>query len=301
MSERRGVQAAGPAFALGAVLLAIAGAAMLTGQGPPELDGRLDSWRPGPPVRARLQEIRSARAAIPLPGSATPALIEAWRAANTAPFTSGPSAQRRVQSAEQHFLEVATRFIGDHGVPAYAAVGEALAGQFVAALDGLAEEAGDRHKATWLSGHRDSPGALEVRALGGQFPERALASGLLPPVGPLDPDRREVARILWTNHWLETARVGLAVEVMSPEERLLIRLWKVGDATHLSWQRRRSIMDEVRAAAPSYPADYVLGVLATRYGLVSEARASFQRALDAGYQPDLVRRWLVWLSRAEAP
>ncbi|MFH1530929.1 MAG: hypothetical protein ABIK09_09385 [Pseudomonadota bacterium] len=301
MSEGSGVQAAGPAVALGAILLVLAGAALLTGQGPPELDGRLDSWRPGAQVRLRLQEIRLRRADVEVPVEAARELIDAWRAASAAPFSTGPSPQRRVRSAELRFQQVATRFLADHGAPAHAAVGEALAGPFMEALDGLAEVAGDGHKATWLASHRDHGVAREVRALGGQFPERALASGLLSPVGPLDPDRREVARILWTTHWFETARAGLAAEVMSPEERLLVRLWKVEDATHLSWQRRRAIMEEVRAAAPDYPADYVLGVLASRYGLVDEARASFQRALDAGYRPELVRFWLGWLARTGGP
>ena len=301
MSEPRGVQAAGPAFALGAVLLVIAGAALWTVQPEQNLDGRLESWRPKPAVRARLREIRQNRARLETPADETSVLIEAWRAANMAPFNPGPSPKHRIMSTEQRFQDVAAKFIDAHGVLGYAAVGEVLAGEFVASLDSLAEASGDTHKATWLAAHQDDPIASEVRSLGGQFPERGLASGLLPTMGPLDPDRREVARILWTTHWFETARKGLAAEVMSPEERLLVRLWKVEDATHLNWKRRQAIMKEVRAAAPDYPADYVLGVLATRYGLAEEARASFQKALDSGYRPDQVRRWLAWLSRAESP
>ncbi len=218
-----------------------------------------------------------------------------------APFTPGPSPQRRILSAEKRFQKVAAQFIEAYGVPVYAAVGETLAGRFLVALDGLAVAAGSGHKGSWLASHRDDPVAREVRATGGQFPERGLASGLLPTVGPLDPDRREVARILWTTHWFETAHSGLAAEVMSPEERLLVRLWKVEDATHLNWQRRQAIMEEVRAAAPDYPADFVLGILAIRYGLAEDARAYLQRALDAGYRPELVHRWLTRLSRNGTP
>ena len=60
-------------------------------------------------------------------------------------------------------------------------------------------------------------------------------------------------------------------------------------------------MEEVRAAAPDYPADFVLGILAIRYGLAEDARAYLQRALDAGYRPELVHRWLTRLSRNGTP
>ncbi len=81
MSEPRGVQAAGPAFALGAVLLAVAGIALLTNPAPAEVDGTLEFWRPDPAVHARLTEIRSRRAAAPGPAEETGVLIDAWRAA----------------------------------------------------------------------------------------------------------------------------------------------------------------------------------------------------------------------------
>ena len=301
MSDPRGVQAAGPAFALGAVLLAVAGVALLTNPVPPELNGSLENWRPGEAAHARLAEIRSRRAAAPGPADATQVLVDAWRAASAAPFISGPAPKRRVLSAEQRFQGLATEYIDRYGVPAYAAAGEGLAEALVTALDALADAAGDGHKGTWLSAHRDHPVATEVRALGGQLPERALASGLLPPVGPLDPDRREVARTLWTTHWYETARPGLSKEVMSPQEHLLVRMWKVEDAAHLGFQRRVEILEEVRAAAPDYPADYVRGVLATRYGHLEDAQSAFQEALDDGYRPELVRQWLNLLARSEEP
>ncbi len=301
MSERRGVQAAGPAFALGAVLLAVAGIALLTSPAPAEVDGTLAFWRPDPAVHARLDEIRSRRAAAPGPAEETRILTDAWRTASAAPFSPGHSAKRRIQSAEQRFQRLASQYIDEQGVPAFAALGEALAQGFVSALDGLAVEAGDGHKATWLSSHREHPVAIEVRALGGQFPERALASGLLAPKGPLDPDRMEVARILWTTHWYETARPGLSLEVMSPQEHLLVKLWKVEDATHLGFPRRMELLEEIRDAVPEYPADFVHGVLAVRYGFLDDARGAFQDALDAGFDPEVVQRWLGLLAKSEAP
>jgi hypothetical protein len=301
MSEPRGVQAAGPAFILGGGLLVLAAVAVLTSPAPVELDGSLENWLPGEAAHARLTEIRSRRAAAPGPEDATRVLVDAWRAASAAPFVPGPTPKRRVMSAEQRFRSLASEYIDRYGVPAYAAAGEGLAGLFITALDELAAAAGQGHKGTWLSAHRELPVAREVRGLGGQFPERALASGLLAPVGPLDPDRREVARILWTLHWYETARPGLSREVMSPQEHLLVQMWKVEDATHLGFERRMEILEEVQAAAPDYPADFVRGVLATRYGHLEDARSAFEQALDDGYQPDLVQRWLTLLGRSEAP
>ena len=301
MSAVRDVQVAGPVIAFGGILLAIAGVALWTVPAAPELDGHLEFWRPKPSMSARLEEVRAQRAAAPIPADTARALGEAWRAASAAPYTPGPSPRRRIQSAEQRFLRVAKECLETTGLPAYGAAGEALAGRFIAALDVLAEVAGEEHKGTWLATHEAHPAAREVRGLGGDFLERALATGLLPPSGPLDPGRREVARVLWSTHWFETARRGLAAEAMSPEERLLVRLWKVEDSLHLSWQRRCAILEEVRVMAPDYPADYVEGVLATREGLLEEARVSFQRALDAGYRPAVVRRWLAWLAATEVP
>ena len=298
MSRTPRAEAVGPAIAFGVILLLLAGAALLSISRPPELDGRLENWRPKPAARARIEEIRAERKAAAGPEEPVRKLTAAWRSANAARWLYGPSARNKIQIAEQRFKQVATDFIAEHGLPAYAAAGEVLAGQFIAALDDLAAAAGDEHKGQWLTARRRHPVALDVRALGGEFPERGLASGLLAPKGPLDPDRRLIARILWTTHWFEVAQPRLAREAMFPEERLLVRLWKVEDSAHLSWRRRRAILEEVTAATSDYPVDYVLGVLAVREGLPEEAETCFRRALAAGYNPDLVRRWLTWLAHA---
>ena len=95
MSEPRRVQA-GPAIAFGVVLLGLAGAALVTIQPRQELDGRLDFWRPGPQVRARLGEIRRRRAAPQTPADETRVLTDAWQAANMAlrPIWAGMSSSR---------------------------------------------------------------------------------------------------------------------------------------------------------------------------------------------------------------
>ena len=299
MSGPRGVMAAGPALAIGLFLLGLAAAALWTGSSPPEMDGSLNNWRPEPAVRARLEQIRESRlTGATAPAEAVEALTAAWEAANSAPWSPGPGARHRVRQAEQRYRTEVANFIAAHGVPAYAAVGEGLADAFVAALVALTDAEGEGSGiAIWLAGHPDHPVAARLRALSGEFPERALSSGLLPPVEPPDQDHLLVARVLWTTHWFEMARRGLAAEMMAPEERLLLRLWKLEAATHLSWQRRQAVLNEVRAAAPDYPADFVLGILAVREGRDAEARAAFTAAREAGYRPALMQRWLSWLSR----
>jgi len=288
----------GPTLAIGLFLLGLAAAALWTAAPSPEMDGRLDNWRPGPAVRTRFGQIRESRlTGAAAPAEAVEALTAAWGAANSAPWTPGPGVRQRVRSAEQRFQTEVEGFIAVHGVPAYAAAGEGLADAFVAALAAFVDAAGAGHKGTWLGGHPDHPVTARLRFLSGEFPERALSSGLLPPMEPPDQDLLLVARVLWTTHWFEMARRGLAAEMMAPEERLLLRLWKAEAATHLTWQRRRAVLEEVRAVAPEYPADYVLGILAVREGRDAEARAAFTAALEAGYRPALVQRWLSWLSR----
>lgn len=287
----------GPILAIGLSLLGLAAAALWTATPPPEMDGRLENWRPEPAVLTRLGQIRESR----LTGAAAPAeaveeLTAAWGAANSAPWPPGPGVRQRVQSAERRFLTEVTGFIAVHGVPAYAAAGEGLADAFVAALAAFVDAAGAGNKGIWLGGHPDHPVTARLRFLSGEFPERALSSGLLPLTGPPDQDLLLVARVLWITHWFEMARRGLAAEMMAPEERLLVRLWKLEAAIHLTWQRRLAVLDEVRAAAPDYPADYVLGVLAVREGRYDEAREAFTAAREAGYRPALVQRWLSWLS-----
>jgi len=288
----------GPTLVVGVSLLGLAFAALWAASPLPELDGRLDFWRPEPAVLARLGQIRESRlTGTAAPAEAVEALTVAWGAANSAPWTPGPGVRHRVQSAEQRFRTEAADFIAVYGVPAYAVAGEGLADAFVAALVAFVDAAGAEHKGSWLGGHPDHSVTVRLRFLSGEFPERALSSGLLPPMESPDQELLLVARVMWTTHWFEIARRGLAAEMMAPEERLLLRLWKLEAATHLTWQRRRAILEEVQAMALDYPADYVLGILAVREGRYMEARAAFTAALEAGYRPALVRRWLSWLSR----
>ncbi|MBM4371082.1 MAG: hypothetical protein FJ098_05485 [Deltaproteobacteria bacterium] len=291
----------GAPVALGLVLLALAGLALWFSPVQEDLDPVLDLWRPTPPVRARLAALRALRREVAVPVDAGRRLEEAWREANTASWSGDGPGVPRAPALESRFRSLAQEIIRDHGAGVVAAVGTTLSDHFLEALGRVEGLAGDEVWSRWLGAHAGDPAVQELRALGGDLPERSFATGLLPARGPADPDRLLVAQILWFSHWCEAARKGLARELVSPEEQLLLRLWKVEDSERLSFARRRQVMDEVRLAAPGYPADFVLGVLAAREGLMDEAREHLAAARDAGYEPALVGRWMAWVERQSPP
>lgn len=284
-----------PGAFMAAALLILAGAALFTSGGDVDLSTALDLWRPGPELRREIFDLAGQRAAY-LPPDDPEFLSLAAAYSRALEERYGQGSHQALGEAEARFREQAAAFIRTRGPQAYAAAGQLLAWEFLKALTLAWQARGGEHLGKWLAANPDNPAAKKLRLSGGEFPERALASGLLPAEGPLDPDRMLVAGILWLGHWLDAGRGGFAEPGLSRAEELLLLKWKIEDAAHLPAGRKAELVRAVMEMDPEYPGDYMLGILALMRQDAEEAEEHFRAALE---QDELPRRSAAWLRLLE--
>jgi len=261
-------------------------------------------WRPEQTESDAIRQVRSERLNA-LPDE------KVWAEASQAFMQSNlVSVERKAGSADKAELEawlttrwgtIAREFGESHGAAAYMALGTYLSLHFRDALSAVSAEVARSGVSVqeWLAdaGSTNVAGLATLRALSGTFIETAAGAGLVQRGRPMDDVELDVATLLFLDNWVRWGGEEAAKLFPTIEEKTLVLRWKVEAGKHLSAPRKLHLLDVLEHIAPSYPADYVRGVLLVRENRYDEAASFFLDCLETGTMASEARDWLLFLRR----
>lgn len=191
------------------------------------------------------------------------------------PDESLRAATTRVEiAAERYFLK--------HGADAYRGLGVVAAQKFAEALVKLLNHARQQKVKAAEIPHvfADDPLYLQWNEVGGNFLNNALRSGLVSPLGELQPGAEIVVPLLFASRWNYFVRgLGRTDVLETSFARLVLLKWKVESHHGLTMERRHELIREILALQPDYPADDVLGRLYAKYSDWQRSAEYFEKAL----------------------
>lgn len=191
-------------------------------------------------------------------------------------------------------------FVKDHGARAYMAVGTWLSMHFRKLLEEVSNEIALQGWSVqeWLKANNGKGNKLwALRSLSGRFAETAGEAGLLHCCKPMDPMELEVASRLFLENWARQAGPEVSKLFPSVEEKVLVLRWKVEAAAHLTTARRFHLLNVLERVSPSYPVEYMRGVLLVKENRPDEAVRHFMSCLDDSELGSKARDWILFLRR----
>lgn len=280
------------------VLLGLAVGAWLVNRAPGTPTQILQFWVPSPGQLKILSDLEGQRMSRMPEESAANALAQMLMNHHLLLWKEAGNPDRR-NALEADVLQQVRAFVERSGEEGYLAVGTFMARNLRQRLVALDEElqASQLEAARFLAMRGDSDGVRDLRALGGDFLEHAVGTGLLSGDAQTRAARGWVASTLFVQRWLIPLGGQVMAGRMSREEFLLVNAWKIEASQHLPLQQRLAMLETMPQLDAGYPAPFVAGVLLARAGKNEEAAAAFRQSADEGFQVEEAMRWLRLLRR----
>ncbi len=292
------------AFGLAVCLVAV-GYLATWGESRPQVDLRLDSWRPSADELAAEREHRREALADFAMGAEEGALVaQLERYSHALDRVGGDAGDVTVRNVHADLSAALVNYAQRRGVARYHAFGLALSERFVAALESLLAEVRARGErlSTYLERHPVSPSVVAFRALGGGFLQQALRAGLLQDDGRLPSGGGRMAGLFFLVRWFGWVQsVTDYTFRLSPAQLGSFWAWKAEQSHNLSVARRMELVGKVAQVWPDYPADYVRAVLLARAERWVHAIPYWRRWLAAHPEDRRTREALRFAEELAAP
>lgn len=282
-ASRRARTALSIAFGLTAVGVAVAFLALPERSAPPVLDVSLANWRPSAPaVAAQVERDRALLAKLVLgpAESEVEAALERFNAVEH--DVAGEATAPPLRAAQSELTGVLQRYLIDHGMERFHALGLHFRARFTAALTDVLGRAREGRERVLLYPQRHplAPETRALRARCGAFLVHAVEAGLVAEDGRIAEGADDVPGLFFLVRWFSWIHPVTDYSFQLSETELTTFWgWKAEASRNLPLVRRFELVAQLQRLRPDYPADYVRGVLFAR----------------EGRWPDAERHWRAWL------